>query len=102
MSEGHFSRFFHRATGSIASTSFVNRIRIARACDLLSRTDMAVTLIAGEVGFNNIANFNRRFTRAQANDAQPVPPAGASALFRCEHAAVAIRGRPSQLIANCW
>ena len=62
MSEGHFSRFFHRATGNCFN-DFVNRIRIARACDLLSRTDMAVTLIAGEVGFNNIANFNRRFTR---------------------------------------
>ncbi|MER2529564.1 MAG: AraC family transcriptional regulator [Candidatus Competibacter denitrificans] len=62
MSEGHFSRFFHRATGSSFS-DFVNRVRIARACDLLSRTDRAITLIAGEIGFNNIANFNRRFTQ---------------------------------------
>lgn len=62
MSEGHFSRFFHRATGS-SFNEFVNRVRIARACDLLSRTDRPITLIAGEIGFNNIANFNRRFTQ---------------------------------------
>jgi len=62
MSEGHFSRFFHRATGN-SFNDFVNRIRIARGCDLLSRTDMAITLICGEIGFNNIANFNRRFAQ---------------------------------------
>ena len=62
MSGGHFSRFFHKATGSSFS-DFVNRVRIAKACDLLSRTDRPITLIAGETGFNNIANFNRRFTQ---------------------------------------
>ena len=62
MSEGHFSRFFHKATGSSFS-EFVNRVRITRACDVLSRTNRPITLIAGEVGFNNIANFNRRFVQ---------------------------------------
>ena len=60
MSEGYFSRFFHQATGNRFS-EFVNRIRISKACDLLSRTDMLITTISGEVGFNNVANFNRRF-----------------------------------------
>lgn len=62
MSEGHFSRFFHRATGNCFN-DFVNRVRVARACELLSRTDMAITLICYEIGFNTIANFNRRFTQ---------------------------------------
>lgn len=62
MSEGHFSRFFHKATGSSFS-EFVNRVRITRACDVLSRTNRPITLIAGEAGFNNIANFNRRFVQ---------------------------------------
>ena len=62
MSEGHFSRFFRKATGN-RFKDLVNRIRVAKACDLLSQTDMAITLICFEVGFNNIANFNRRFTQ---------------------------------------
>ncbi len=60
MSESRFSRFFRRATGN-TFTDFVNRIRIARACQLLMETDRLVTHICYEVGFNNVANFNRRF-----------------------------------------
>ena len=60
MSEGYFSRFFHQVTGNCFS-DFVNRIRISKACDLLSRTNMLITNISGEVGYNNVANFNRRF-----------------------------------------
>lgn len=60
MNEDYFSRFFRKATGNRFS-DFVNRIRISKACDLLSRTDKQVTTICYEVGFNNVANFNRRF-----------------------------------------
>ncbi|WP_372657601.1 AraC family transcriptional regulator [Hydrogenophaga sp.] len=60
MSESRFSRFFRRATGN-TFTDFVNRVRISRACQLLMDTDQQVTHICYEVGFNNVANFNRRF-----------------------------------------
>ncbi len=60
MSESRFSRFFRRATGN-TFTDFVNRVRINRACQLLMDTDRAVGHICYEVGFNNLANFNRRF-----------------------------------------
>jgi len=60
MSESRFSRFFRRATGN-TFTDFVNRIRVQRACHLLMTTDGLVTHICYEVGFNNVANFNRRF-----------------------------------------
>jgi len=60
MSESRFSRFFRRATGN-TFTDFVNRIRVNRACQLLMETDRPVTHICYEVGFNNVANFNRRF-----------------------------------------
>jgi AraC-like DNA-binding protein len=60
MSESRFSRFFRRATGN-TFTDFVNRIRVNRAGQLLMETDRQVTHICYEVGFNNIANFNRRF-----------------------------------------
>ena len=60
MSESRFSRFFHRATGN-TFTDFVNRVRINRACQLLMESDRLITDICYVVGFNNIANFNRRF-----------------------------------------
>jgi AraC-like DNA-binding protein len=60
MSESRFSRFFRRATGN-TYTDFVNRVRINRACQLLMSSDRYVTNICYDVGFNNVANFNRRF-----------------------------------------
>lgn len=60
MSESAFSRFFRRATGN-TFTDFVNHVRINRACQLLMETDLGIANIGFDVGFNNIANFNRRF-----------------------------------------
>jgi AraC-like DNA-binding protein len=60
MSESRFSRFFRKATGN-TFTDFVNRVRISRACQLLMDTEQQVSHICFEVGFNNVANFNRRF-----------------------------------------
>jgi AraC-like DNA-binding protein len=60
MSESRFSRFFRRATGN-TFVDFVNRVRVNRACQLLMESDRFVTHICYEVGFNNVANFNRRF-----------------------------------------
>ena len=60
MGESKFSRYFRRATGN-TFTDFVNRLRINRACQLLMETDRYITNICYDVGFNNVANFNRRF-----------------------------------------
>ena len=60
MSESRFGRFFRRSTGN-SFTDFVNRVRINNACHLLMQTDHYVTDICYQVGFNNVANFNRRF-----------------------------------------
>ena len=60
MHESTFSRFFTRATGN-GFSRFVNRIRVAKACELLIATDRPITGICFAVGFNNVANFNRRF-----------------------------------------
>jgi AraC-like DNA-binding protein len=60
MSETRFSRFFKRTTGH-SFTDFVNQVRIHRACQLLMSSDHYVTNICYDVGFNNVANFNRRF-----------------------------------------
>lgn len=60
MSETYFSKFFRQATGH-RFVDLVNRVRISRACSLLVETDQYVTTICYTVGFNNVANFNRRF-----------------------------------------
>ena len=60
MTEPQFSRYFRRATGN-TFTNFVNRLRITRACQLLMETDRYITNVCYDVGFNNVANFNRRF-----------------------------------------
>jgi AraC-like DNA-binding protein len=60
MSESRFSRYFRRSTGN-SFTDFVNRVRINNACHLLMQSDHLVTDICYQVGFNNVANFNRRF-----------------------------------------
>jgi len=60
MSDSHFSRFFRKATGN-RFTEFLNRVRISRACNLLTETDQQIVDICFQVGFKNVANFNRRF-----------------------------------------
>jgi AraC-like DNA-binding protein len=60
MSERVFTRFFRSATGN-SFTDFVNRLRVNKACQLLMETELYVTNICYNVGFNNVANFNRRF-----------------------------------------
>lgn len=60
MTDTQFSRFFRKATGN-TFTDFVNRVRVSRACQLLMETDQRIADICFEVGFSNVANFNRRF-----------------------------------------
>jgi AraC-like DNA-binding protein len=60
MSPAVFSRFFRRKTGRVF-TRHVNELRLARACVSLLRGPSSINEIALESGFNNLANFNRRF-----------------------------------------
>lgn len=60
MSDSRFSRLFQRVTGQ-SLTGFVNQVRIDTACHLLTQTDRYINDICYQVGFNNLANFNRRF-----------------------------------------
>lgn len=64
MSLSKFSRFFLKATGN-NFTDYVSRVRINKACQLLMNTDQYVTNVCYEVGFNNVANFNRRFLQVK-------------------------------------
>jgi AraC-like DNA-binding protein len=60
MSEPGFSRFFKRITGH-GFIDLMRKLRVQRACRLLSQSEMAVTDICFEVGYNNLSNFNRHF-----------------------------------------
>lgn len=60
MTPSAFSRLFRSATGD-TFTSFLRRLRLSRACDLLVTTDEAISAIGEKAGFTNLSNFNRYF-----------------------------------------
>ena len=62
MSTTALSRFFKKHTGK-TFTAYIHELRIAKACELLSQTDRSIQDIAHEVGFSNISQFNRIFSR---------------------------------------
>jgi AraC-like DNA-binding protein len=57
-----FCRQFKAATG-YPVFEYLNRQRIARACQLLRRSDLTVTEVAQMVGYRNVSFFNRYFAR---------------------------------------
>lgn len=62
MTEITFSRNFQQVTGH-SFIDFLNRVRIGQACGMLYASDNQITSIAQEVGYRNLANFNRHFLR---------------------------------------
>ena len=59
-SSSAFSRFFHKSTG-IKYIEFIKKLRVSKACEQLERSDNQITQICFDVGFANVANFNRHF-----------------------------------------
>ncbi len=64
MSTTAFSRNFQKLTG-IRFSDFVTKVRIGQACSMLQVTDDKIATICHEVGFRNIANFNRHFLKVK-------------------------------------
>ena len=62
MSLTTFGRNFSSVTGH-SFVEFVNRVRIGQACGMLYASDDQVTSICFDVGFKNVANFNRHFLK---------------------------------------
>ncbi|MFK7943091.1 MAG: helix-turn-helix domain-containing protein [Paracoccaceae bacterium] len=62
MSPTAFSRNFQKATGK-RFVEFITQVRIGQACSMLLATDAQVSTICHDVGFQNIANFNRHFLK---------------------------------------
>lgn len=59
----HFSKVFKQQLGT-CFVSYLSRVRIRRAEELLARTEMPVTTVALEVGFNDLSHFERVFRTA--------------------------------------
>lgn len=58
----HFSMQFRKNTGE-SPLAYLNRIKIERACQLLSTTNMRVNQICHKVGFDDSYYFSRLFKR---------------------------------------
>jgi AraC-like DNA-binding protein len=63
LSPSGFHRLFRRHTRLTAS-DYVAELRIGQACSLLINTTRPIAHVADDVGYRNLANFNRQF-RAQ-------------------------------------
>ena len=59
----HFSKVFRERLG-VCFVSYLGRVRLRRAAELLTRTEMSVTRVALEVGFNDLSHFERAFRTA--------------------------------------
>lgn len=60
LSASGLHRLFRRHTQHTVS-GYVMRLRIGEACALLSATQRPIAHIAGDVGYDSLANFNRQF-----------------------------------------
>lgn len=60
LSESGLHRMFWKHT-NITVSAYISRLRIGDACAQLSASDQSIARIATEVGYDNLANFNRQF-----------------------------------------
>ncbi|MCD9187495.1 MAG: AraC family transcriptional regulator [Pyrinomonadaceae bacterium] len=61
LSPFHFNRIFHQITG-LPPSQFLYALRLEQAKRLLLTTEMSVTDICFEVGYNSLGTFTSRFT----------------------------------------
>ena len=76
MSRSNLMRVFRQATGQ-PPIGYLVRLRIQRAMELLRGTDLSVTEVALEVGFNDSNYFTRSFRKATSQSPRQYRQAGA-------------------------
>ena len=59
-----FCRFFKNLT-SLTYSDFIIELRISYTCQLLKDSNLSITQIAFDAGFNNISYFNRTFKKSK-------------------------------------
>jgi AraC-like DNA-binding protein len=57
-----FSRLFERHI-RCTCVEYINHLRIYKACQLLAETELNITTIGLEVGYDTLSTFNRNFRR---------------------------------------
>jgi AraC-like DNA-binding protein len=62
LSAFHFNRVFHQITG-LPPAKFISAMRLDEAKRLLLNTQLSITDISFEVGYNSLSTFTRRFTQ---------------------------------------
>ena len=62
LSAFHFNRVFHQITG-LPPAKFISAMRLDEAKRLLLNTNLSITDICFEVGYNSLSTFTRRFTQ---------------------------------------
>ncbi len=62
MNKYHISHLLSQKLG-ISFNSYINMLRVDKACELLEETDKKTADISEEVGFGSIRSFNRAFTK---------------------------------------
>jgi AraC-like DNA-binding protein len=63
MNKNAFCRFFRKGTRKSLFT-VINEVRIGKACQHLTETELNVLQICFACGFNNISNFNKSFKKS--------------------------------------
>lgn len=58
----HFNRVFHQITG-LPPNKFISAMRLDEAKRLLLNTELSITDVCFEVGYNSLSTFTRRFTQ---------------------------------------
>ena len=71
----HFARLFKRDEGAPFS-EYVEKLRIERAKELLTTTQLGLAQVQKHCGFRARPHFYRMFKQAVGNDAGRVSPAG--------------------------
>ncbi|WP_186755196.1 AraC family transcriptional regulator [Echinicola salinicaeni] len=62
MTPEYFCKYFKLHTNKNFS-AFLNEVRIGNACKLLMKTELNISQICYESGFNHLSNFNRQFKK---------------------------------------
>lgn len=62
MNEAAFCRYFKSKTGKTL-TNYLTDLRMRYACDLLGKSDLSVTQVCFEVGFENVSHFIQAFKK---------------------------------------
>lgn len=62
VSENHFCRLFKNTVG-ISPIDYINEYRVGKAELLLQKTDLTISEVANEVGFENVNYFSRVFRK---------------------------------------